>query len=118
MLLNSPKKPSITCLLDWQGAIVSPVFMQASIPALLAYSDGVFQLDSEGCVLPLLEDADQHPSDEQEYLWLHQKLLSRCSFYLTPSTKSRARPHRCMAVPGLNGADGTNDTSGDKELLP
>ncbi len=83
MLIESPEKPSITCFLDWQGAIVSPVFMQASIPALLAYSDGVFELDSEGCVPPLPEDTDQRPSDEQDYLRLYYKLLSRCRFYLT-----------------------------------
>ncbi|PBL04261.1 hypothetical protein ARMGADRAFT_1070737 [Armillaria gallica] len=83
MLIESPEKPSITCFLDWQDAIVSPVFMQASIPALLAYTDGVFELSSEECVPSLLEDTDQRPSDEQEYLWLHQKLLSRCPFHLT-----------------------------------
>ncbi len=83
MLIENHEKPSITYFLDWQGAVVSPVFMQASIPALLAYTDGVFELDSEGCVPLLPEDTDQCPSDEQEYLWLHQKLLSRCPFYLT-----------------------------------
>ncbi|SJK99614.1 uncharacterized protein ARMOST_02922 [Armillaria ostoyae] len=47
MLNESPEEPSITCFLDWQGAIVAPIFMQASIPALLAYTDDVFKLDSE-----------------------------------------------------------------------
>ncbi len=83
MPIESPEKPSITCFLDWQGAIVSPVFMQSSILAPLAYSDGVFELDSEGCVPPLPEDTDQRPSDEQEYLRLYYKLLSWCRFYLT-----------------------------------
>ncbi|KAK0222803.1 kinase-like domain-containing protein [Armillaria nabsnona] len=87
MLIESPEKPSITCFLDWQGAIVAPVFMQASIPALLAYTDGVFELDSEGYVPPLPEDIDQCPSDEQEYLRLHHKLLSRYRFYLAQLPK-------------------------------
>ncbi|SJK99563.1 uncharacterized protein ARMOST_02871 [Armillaria ostoyae] len=83
MLIKSPEKPSIKRFLDWQGAIVAPVFIQVSIPALLAYTDGVFELGSEGCVPPLPEDIDQRPSDEQEYLRLHHKLLSRYRFYLS-----------------------------------
>ncbi|PBK67764.1 hypothetical protein ARMSODRAFT_1085806 [Armillaria solidipes] len=87
MLIESPEKPSIACFLDWQGAIVAPAFMQVSIPALLAYTDGVFELDSEGCVPPLPEDIDERPSDEQEYLRLHHKLLSRYRFYLAQLPK-------------------------------
>ncbi|SJK99659.1 uncharacterized protein ARMOST_02967 [Armillaria ostoyae] len=83
MLIESPEKPSIKCFLDWQSAIVAPIFMQASIPALLAYTDGVFNLlDSEGSVPLLPKDLDQLLSDEQEYLRLHHKLLSRYRFYL------------------------------------
>ncbi|KAK0214049.1 hypothetical protein IW262DRAFT_1466608 [Armillaria fumosa] len=32
---------------DVQGVIVAPVFVQASIPALLAYANGIFKLDSK-----------------------------------------------------------------------
>ncbi|KAK0222797.1 hypothetical protein EDD85DRAFT_244403 [Armillaria nabsnona] len=62
MLIESPEKPSITCFLDWQGASFAPVFVQVSLPALLSYTDGVFELDSEGCARPLPEDTDQRPS--------------------------------------------------------
>ncbi len=31
MLIESPEKPSITCFLDWQGAIIAPIFTQATI---------------------------------------------------------------------------------------
>ncbi|PBK67762.1 hypothetical protein ARMSODRAFT_1020281 [Armillaria solidipes] len=84
MLIESPEKPSITCFLDWQGAIVAPVFTQATIPALLAYTDCVFELDS---VPPFPEDIDQRPTDEQKYLRLYHKLLSRYRFYLTQLPK-------------------------------
>ncbi|KAK0193395.1 hypothetical protein F5146DRAFT_1221025 [Armillaria mellea] len=60
MLIESPEKPLIACFLDWQGAIVAPVFMQASIP---------------------------HPLEEQEYLRLHHNLLSRYWFYLAQLPK-------------------------------
>ncbi|KAK0432247.1 hypothetical protein EV421DRAFT_1506157 [Armillaria borealis] len=83
MLIESPEKPSITCFLDWQDAIVAPVFMQTSTPALLAYTNGVFKLDSEGSVPLLPNDLDQLLSNEQEYLRLHHKLLPRYQFYLT-----------------------------------
>lgn len=55
MLTESLEKPDVTYFLDWKGVIVAPVFMHASIPALLAYTDNVFELGSEGRVPPLPE---------------------------------------------------------------
>ncbi len=41
-----------------------PIFLQTSIPVLLAYADGVFELGSDGCVSRLSKDIGQRPLDE------------------------------------------------------
>ncbi|PBL04207.1 hypothetical protein ARMGADRAFT_1070678 [Armillaria gallica] len=63
MRIESPEKPSITCFLRWQGAI----------------------LDLKGSLPSLPKDIDQLLSDEQEYL--RHKSLLRYRFYLTQLPK-------------------------------
>ncbi|KAK0214073.1 hypothetical protein IW262DRAFT_1466627 [Armillaria fumosa] len=119
MLIESPERPFITCFLDWQGAIVAPVSMQASIPAPLAYTDGVFELDSGRHIPPLSEGIDRRPSDEHSQSSLpsaplhrdtpHQEVTSDLSLYVLHSWADGLLKLRDALMkipdPGFSGVD-------------
>lgn len=66
------------------------------ILALFAYTNGIFELGSEGRVPPLPDDIDhRRPSDEQEHVRLRHKLLSLLP---RPAPKSRPQPRCCTAI--------------------
>ncbi|RDB28207.1 Altered inheritance of mitochondria protein 9, mitochondrial [Hypsizygus marmoreus] len=64
-------------IIDWQGTIVAPFFMECMIPPVITYRHGVIPIPDDGSCPELPSNIDSLPADEQECLRIHYSLAGK-----------------------------------------
>lgn len=93
IFVNETNSSKITGIIDWQGAHVAPLFLQAKFPAIFDSDDGY----SWGAVHPELpEDFDSLSANEQEEAKQELTRLRLKKFYEMASRKFNPDPVQAM----------------------
>ncbi|KAK0439089.1 kinase-like domain-containing protein [Desarmillaria tabescens] len=77
MIIQSEPPHPVKSFIDWQGAIIAPIFLQASLPtAVYAMGENnLFQTDDHSIIPPLPDDIGNFTPEEQGVMRRHYRLI-------------------------------------------
>ncbi|KAI0349872.1 hypothetical protein OH77DRAFT_1577287 [Trametes cingulata] len=87
-LIVPPEGPAgVHCVIDWQGATISPYCMQCVLPEAPTYTMEVIQVPQDGSFPPWPDYFDDLPEEQKNFVRIHHRFACRHRAYVLSARK-------------------------------